>query len=286
MYVVPVRGASNVMPLGWGKKERTMPKIRIRCLLTVAACQLLLGPSASPAQDWDPIAYGIAHGSLVGSIAYQPPSGKGSGINSGSCDPDEVEVQAFRSELLSACSRTLYFPRGRRCGVCIPKADLDGENQGTSNEEEPPGRWVIKDSKNPNAFELELGRLEFEDAADVGFEEDVFFIGAGYRRFLLHGGKRDSFRLLAGVGLGAYYLSSDDAERQSGTEFGFNAKIGAEIGINPRAKDVPKAYYTLELAVVHHRVDSDIESTGGMIGFRVHLPGDNCCPAAGGGGRP
>lgn len=260
-----------------------MPRIDIRCLLIVATFQWLLGPSASPAQDWDPIAAGVAHGSLVGSISYQPPSGKNSGIRAGDCDPGEAEVQAFKDELEGACTRNLYVPRGRRCGECRPKENLDPAAHGSSG-----GEWVIKDSKNPNAFEFEFGQIEFDDAPAEGLEKEVFFISAGYRRALLAAGKRDRFRLLAGFGLGVYDLDADSEEsRPAGEKLGFHAKIGAEIGFNPRAKElriragkkggaVPTmaTYVTLELALVHHQLDTGLDTTGLMAGIRFHFPNE------------
>lgn len=255
-----------------------MPRIHIRCLLIVAVCQLLLGPSSSPAQDWDPISAGVGGGSLVGSIAYQPPSGKNSGIHAGACNPGAVGVKAFKGELQGACTRRLYVPRGRRCAECRPKDNLDVKARGTSDEWTPTddGEWVVKDSKNPNAFELEFGQIQFDDAPAEGFDEDVFFVSAGYRRALLAAGKRDSFRLIAGVGLGVYDLDPDrERSRQAGEKLGFHAKLVAEIGLNPKAKEPPTTtYVTLELAVVHHRLDTGLDTTGGMVGIRFHFPGD------------
>ncbi len=242
-----------------------MSRIHIRCLLIVAVCQLLLGPSASPAQDWDPISFGVNGGSLVGSIAYQVPSGKDSGIKGGgSCDPGEVSVRAFKSELTGACSSGAYFPRGRRCAECKAKKGQDDQARGT-RDEAATGEWVVKDAKNPNAFEFEFGSF---DSPVRGSEDDVFFIGAGYRRFLLQAGNRDRLRFSAGVGLAVYYLDP-------GEKLGFNARVGAEIGLNPRARDPEnlRTYVTLDLTLIHHRLDSDLDTTGGMVGIRLHFPG-------------
>ncbi len=245
-----------------------MPRIEIRCLLFFVACQLLLGPGESLAidQDWDPFSLAISKGSLVASVAWQLPAAKCDVIIAVAeaaeegCTPGSVSVRTCKSELKNACDSNPYFPRGRRCAVCQEK-----KAQGTLDEKAPAGEFMIKDAKNPNAFEFEFGTFELDDTPVPGGKDDIFFIAAGYRRFLLQAGKRDRLRLSAGVGLGVYYL-------EPGEKLGFNAKVGAEIGLNPKAKETGTTYVTLDLGVVYHRIDSGLDTTGGMAGIRLHFP--------------
>ncbi len=253
-----------------------MQRIHVRCLVVFAACQLLFGAQEGQAKEpWEPISFAIKAGSLTGSFVSQfaaRPEEKekekeksdaardGTETAAESCTLGEIKLLSDKSDYAKACEGFgLYFPRGRRCME---------RREGKTAAGEPQGEWVvIKDGKNPNAVEFEFGEVELDDTPVPGSKDDVLYVAAGYRRYLLQAREHDRMRIYAGVGAGAYDVESD-------WQAGLNARVGLELGLNMKSRENGGfPYFTVEVEAIYHWLDSGLDTTDVLGGIRMHLPG-------------